>query len=145
MSLWCFHHFFVRLIVQSMWQVAYKSSKTENILHIRKRFYTLYSHCELSIFWPKNFTCGPWYTEKRGTKNAVKWLKRFGLRPKSRSLIGRYEDARVFPGRYDHGPSQCGPYYRVRDLIATFTLNVFLLLLRNEEVEKLRSKLSGYI
>ena len=33
----------------------------------------------------------------------------------------------------------------MRDLLATFTLNLFSELLENEEVEKLRCKLSGYV
>ena len=45
----------------------------------------------------------------------------------------------------NHGPSKSGPYSGVRDFLATFTLNFFLLLLNNEEVEKLRCKLSGYM
>ena len=48
-------------------------------------------------------------------------------------------------GGSGHGPSQSDPYSRVRDLLATITLIFFLLLLENEEVEKLQCKLSAKI
>ena len=44
----------------------------------------------------------------------------------------------------NHGPSQSGPYSRVRDLLRHLRY-IFLLLLNNKEVQKLRSKLSGYM
>ena len=45
--------------------------------------------------------------------------------------------------RSRHGHSHSGSYSRVRDLLAIFTLNCFSYY--DEEVEKLRCKLSGYV
>ena len=39
---------------------------------------------------------------------------------------------------FDHGPSQSGPYSRVRDLLATFTLNFSLIAKARSSAAKSR-------